>query len=142
MVDTAQNVVCIAEGCRKRLKGKQRKFCSPTCQKRQFARDKIYNKQDDIKPINIERKSDEGDYASVRRGQYYQSFVSEGIAESVATGDMTVADAASLLGCTSATVSRMLAAYKIDTKNSVAAEDWELSEEAKASLENLSLIHI
>lgn len=49
---------------------------------------------------------------------------------------MAVADAASLLGCTSATVSRMLAAYKIDTRNEVAAEDWELSEDAKASLEN------
>ena len=138
MVDTPVNVICIAEGCRKKLKGKQRKFCSPKCQKRQFARDNIYNKQDDIKPINIERKSDEGDYASVRRGQYYRAFVSEGIAEQVATGDMTVVDAASLLGCTSATVSRMLAAYKIDTRNEVAAEDWELSQDAKDSLENFS----
>ena len=138
MVDTASNVICIAEGCRKKLKGKQRKFCSPTCQKRQFARDKRHNKQVEVKPINIERKSDEGDYASVRRGQYYRAFVSEGIAEQVATGDMAVADAASLLGCTSATVSRMLAAYKIDTRNEVAAEDWELSEDAKAALENFS----
>ena len=138
MVDTTNNVICIAEGCRKKLKGKQRKFCSPTCQKRQFARDNIYNKQDDVKPINIERKSDEGDYASVRRGQYYRAFVSEGIAETVATGDMTVAKAASLLGCTSATVSRMLAAFKIDTKNEIAAEDWELSKEAKAALENFA----
>ena len=138
MVDTVNNVICIAEGCRKKLKGKQRKFCTPTCQKRQFARDKRHNKQPDQKPINIERKSDEGDYASVRRGQYYRAFVSEGIAEQVATGDMAVAEAASLLGCTSATVSRMLAAYKIDTRNAVAAEDWELSEEVKASLANFS----
>ena len=138
MVDTPKNVICIAEGCRKKLKGKQRKFCSGTCQKRQFARDKYYNTQDDVKPINIERKSDEGDYASVRRGQYYRAFVSEGIADEVATGDMTVAHAASLLGCTSATVSRMLAAYKIDTRNAVAAEDWELTAEAEAALENFS----
>jgi len=54
---------------------------------------------------------------AVRRGQYYRAFVSEGIAETVATGEMTVAHAASLLGCTSATVSRMLAAYKIDVRN-------------------------
>ena len=80
MVDTTKNVICIAEGCRKKLKGKQRKFCSPTCQKRQFARDKYYNKEDAVKPINVERNSDDGDYASVRRGQYYTSFVSEGIA--------------------------------------------------------------
>ncbi|MAV33537.1 MAG: hypothetical protein CMQ02_08900 [Gammaproteobacteria bacterium] len=134
----SQNVICIAEGCRKKLTGRQRKFHSTTCQKRQFARDKRHNTKADIKPINIERKSDDGDYASVRRGQYYQAFVSEGIADQVATGDMTVADAASLLGCTSATVSRMLAAYKIDSRNSIAAEDWELSEEAKDALENFA----
>jgi hypothetical protein len=137
MVDTPKNVVCIANGCRKRLKGKQRKFCSPTCQKRQFASDKRHNDRIE-KPINVERNSDEGDYASVRRGQYYRAFVSEGFADSVATGDMTVAHAASLLGCTSATVSRMLAAYKIDTRNQIAAEDWELSSEAVAALENFS----
>ena len=138
MVDTVNNVICIAEGCRKKLKGRQAKFCSDKCRKRQFARDKKHNKTVDKKPINIERKSDEGDYASVRRGQHYRAFVSEGIAEQVATGDMAVVDAASLLGCTAATVSRMLAAYKIDVKNTIAAEDWELSEDAQAALENFS----
>jgi hypothetical protein len=92
----------------------------------------------DTKPINKEYNADTGDYASVRRGQYYRAFVSEGIAEEVATGDMTVANAASLLGCTPATVSRMFAAYKVDSRNAVAAEDWELSAEAEASLENFS----
>jgi hypothetical protein len=138
MVEIAKNVICIAEGCRKKLKGKQRKFCSSTCQKRQFARDKRHNKQPEVKPINIERKSDEGDYASVRRGQYYRAFVSEGIAEQVATGDMTVVAAASLLGCTPATVSRMLAAFKIDSRNEIEAEDWELSADAQRALENFS----
>ena len=132
------NLICIAEGCRKKLRGRQRKFCSGTCQKRQFARDKRHNDKVDSKPINKEYNSDTGDYASVRRGQYYRAFVSEGIAETVATGGITVADAASLLGCTSATVSRMLAAYKIDSRNEVAAEDWELSEDAKSALENFS----
>jgi hypothetical protein len=131
-------VVCHAPSCKKRLTGKQKKFCSPKCSKRVWAAAKRYNKKIDAKPINIERKSDDGDYASVRRGQYYQAFVSEGIAETVATGDMAVAEAASLLGCTPATVSRMLAAYKIDLRNSVAAEDWELSAEAEAALENFS----
>ena len=131
-------VVCHAPSCKKRLTGKQKKFCSPKCSKRVWAASNRYNKKIDAKPINIERKSDKGDYASVRRGQYYQAFVSEGIAETVATGDMAVAEAASLLGCTSATVSRMFAAYKIDLRNSVAAEDWELSEDAKAALENFS----
>ena len=132
------NLICIAEGCRKKLRGRQRKFCSGTCQKRQFARDKRHNDKVDQKPINKEYNSDTGDYASVRRGTYYRAFVSEGIAETVATGDMTVAEAASLLGCTSATVSRMLAAFKVDSKNEVLAEDWELSEDAKSSLENFS----
>ena len=45
---------------------------------------------------------------------------------------------AQALGTTSATVSRMAAAYKIDVKNEVAAEDWEISDETKASLENFS----
>ena len=130
------NIICIAEGCRKKLKGRQRKFCSGTCQKRQFARDKRHNDKVDTKPINKEYNADTGDYASVRRGQNYRAFVSEGIAEAVATGDMTVADAASLLGCTPATVSRMLAAFKVDSRNEILAEDWELSEEAQASLEN------
>ena len=138
MTDTARNVICIAEGCRKKLKGKQRKFHSTTCQKRQFARDKAHNKKVDVKPINAERASDDGDHATVRRGQYYRAFVSEGIAETVATGEMTVVDAASLLGCTSATVSRMLGAYKIDVRNEVAGEDWELSNDAKDALENFA----
>jgi hypothetical protein len=84
MVESSHNVICIAEGCRKKLTGKKRKFCSPRCQKRQFARDSRHNKKAEPKPINIERKSDEGDYASVRRGQHYRAFVSEGIADQVA----------------------------------------------------------
>ena len=134
----SKNVICIAEGCRKKLRGRQTKFCSGTCQKRQFARDKRHNDKVDTKPINKEYNADTGDYASVRRGQYYRAFVSEGIAEEVASGDMTVANAASLLGCTPATVSRMLAAYKIDSRNEIAAEEWELSADAEAALENFS----
>ena len=132
-----QNVVCIAQGCRKRLSGKQRKFCSPTCQKRQFAADKRHNDKVE-KPINRELKSDDGDYASVRRGTYYRAFVSEGYAELLANGDISVAEVSLLLETSSATVSRMAAAYKIDTRNSIAADGWEISEEAQKSLENFS----
>ena len=133
----SKNVVCIAKGCRKRLTGKQRKFCSPTCQKRQFASDKRHNDKV-TKPINRELKSDDGDYASVRRGQYYQSFVSEGYADLLANGDISVAEVALLLDTSSATVSRMSAAYKVDVRNSLAAEDWQVSEEAKKNLRNFS----
>ena len=133
----SKNVVCIAKGCRKRLTGKQRKFCSPTCQKRQFASDKRHNDKV-TKPINRELKSDDGDYASVRRGQYYQSFVSEGYADLLANGDISVAEVALLLDTSSATVSRMSAAYKVDVRNSLAAEDWQVSKEAKRNLRNFS----
>ena len=133
----SKNVVCIAKGCRKRLTGKQRKFCSPTCQKRQFASDKRHNDKV-TKPINRELKSDDGDYASVRRGQYYQSFVSEGYGDLLANGDISVAEVALLLDTSSATVSRMSAAYKVDVRNSLAAEDWQVSEEAKKNLRNFS----
>ena len=132
------NVICHAPSCKKRLTGKQRKFCSTQCNKRVWAAAKRHNSKVEEKPINKEYKSDSGDYASVRRGQYYTSFVKEGLAEAVANGDMTVVEAASLLGCTSATVSRMLAAFKIDSKNEVLAEDWELSKEAKKNLRNFS----
>ena len=132
------NLICQAPSCKKRLTGKQRKFCSTQCNKRTWASAKRHNQKVQEKPINKEYNSDSGDYASVRRGQYYRAFVSEGIAEEVANGDMTVAKAASLLGCTSATVSRMLAAFKIDSRNEILAEDWELSKEAKQNLENLS----
>ena len=132
------NLICSAPSCKKRLTGKQRKFCSTQCNKRTWAQTKRHNKKIEAKPINKDFKADEGDYASVRRGQYYTSFVKEGLAEAVANGDMTVVEAASLLGCTSATVSRMLAAFKIDSKNEVLAEDWELSKEAKRNLKNFS----
>ena len=132
------NLICHAPSCKKRLTGKQRKFCSTQCNKRVWAAAKRHNQKVDTKPINKEYNSDNGDYASVRRGQYYRAFVSEGLAEAVANGDMTVVEAASLLGCTSATVSRMLAAFKIDSKNAIAAEEWELSKEAKRNLKNFS----
>ena len=125
------NLICQAPSCKKRLTGKQRKFCSTQCNKRTWASAKRHNQKVEEKPINKEFNSDSGDYASIRRGQFYKAFVAEGMAEAVAVGEMTVAEAASLLGCTPATVSRMLPAYKIDSRNEIAAETWELSKEAK-----------
>ena len=66
----SKNVVCIAKGCSDR---QTEKICSPTCQKRQFASDKRHNDKV-TKPINRELKSDDGDYASVRRGQVLPIF--------------------------------------------------------------------
>ena len=131
------NLVCTAPSCKKRLTGKQRKFCSEQCNKRTWAQTKRHNQKVDEKPINQLRKSDEGDYASVRRGKYYEEF-KELYAEALANGDITVAGVAGVLDTSSATVSRMLAAYKVDITTEVAREDWEVSEEAQGNLENFS----
>ena len=60
--------VCAGTGCKKWLKGKQRRFCSDTCNKRTWAQEKAAGKENITKAINKELKSDTGDYASVRRG--------------------------------------------------------------------------
>jgi len=135
MPEKSTRVICAGSGCKKRLKGKQRKFCSTTCNKRTWAQSQ--NGEIKEKPINKEIKSDSGDSTSVRRGNFYDEF-KEKYGEELAAGTLTVGEIAQALGTTSATVSRMAAAYKIDVKNEVAAEDWEISDETKASLDNFS----
>ena len=130
-------IVCQAKGCKNWLKGKQRKFCSEQCNKRTWAQKKRDGKELPTKPINQEFKSEEGNYASIRRGKYYDEF-RERWAESLATGEVTTMDVASQLECTSATVSRMLAAYKIDRTTEIKAEGWEVSDESISDLENFS----
>jgi hypothetical protein len=131
------NLICTAPNCRKRLTGKQRKFCSEQCNKRTWAQTKRHNQKVEEKPINQDFKAEEGDYASVRRGKYYDEFRAL-YAESLANGDINVAGVAAVLDTSSATVSRMLAAYKIDIQTEVAAEGWELSDDTKSNLENFS----
>ena len=131
------NLICSAPSCKKRLSGKQRKFCSTQCNKRTWAQTKRHNKKVEEKPINKDFKAEEGDYASVRRGKYYEEF-KELYADSLANGDITVVGVAGILDTSSATVSRMLAAYKIDTKNEIAAEGWEIDEESQSTLANFS----
>ena len=55
------NVICHAPSCKKRLTGKQRKFCSTQCNKRVWAAAKRHNTKVEEKPINKEYKSDSGD---------------------------------------------------------------------------------
>ena len=130
-------IVCQAKGCKNWLKGKQRKFCSEQCNKRTWAQKKRDGKELPTKPINQEFKSEEGNYASIRRGRYYDEFRAKW-AESLATGEITTMDVASQLDCTSATVSRMLAAYKVDRTTEMKAEGWEVSDESVSDLENFS----
>lgn len=131
------NVICAAPNCKKRLSGRQRKFCSTQCNKRTWAQTKRHNQKVEEKPINQEYKADEGDYASVRRGKHYDEFRAL-YADSLANGDINVAGVAAVLDTSSATVSRMLAAYKVDIRNEVAAEGWELSDDTISNLENFS----
>ncbi len=131
------NLVCVAPNCKKRLSGKQRKFCSEQCNKRTWAQTKRHNKKIDEKPINQTYKSDEGDYASVRRGKHYEEFKAL-YAESLAQGDITVIGVANVLDVSSATVSRMLAAYKLDEVTATKQYDWTQPEEATESLKNFS----
>ena len=129
--------VCAGTGCKKWLKGKQRRFCSTTCNKRTWAQEKAAGKENITKAINKELKSDTGDYASVRRGSYYGEFKAT-YAEDLAGGLITTAEVAEAIGTSSATVSRMLAAYKIDRKNEIDAEGWELNETQTEILKNFS----
>ena len=135
MTDKNTRVICAGSSCKKRLKGKQRKFCSTTCNKRTWAQSQ--NGEIKEKPINKSIKADTGDSTSIRRGNFYDEF-KEKFAEELAAGTITVGDIAQALGTTSATVSRMAGAYKIDVKNEIAAEGWDISEETKESLENFS----
>ena len=131
------NLVCIAPNCKKRLSGKQRKFCSEQCNKRTWAQTKRHNKKIEEKPINQTYKSDEGDYASVRRGKHYEEFKAL-YAEALAQGDITVIGVANVLDVSSATVSRMLAAYKLDEVTATKQYDWTQPEDATESLKNFS----
>jgi len=133
----ATRVICAATKCRKRLKGKQRRFCSTQCNKRTWAATKAHNDKITEKPINNHLKLDDGELSMVRRGTHYDLFC-EKYAEDLADGTLTAKEVAIDIGTSPAQVSRMMAAYKIDTKNAIAAEDWEVNEAALAALENFS----
>ena len=130
-------IICQAKGCKNWLKGKQRKYCSEQCNKRSWAQKKRDGAELPLKPINQEFKSDTGNYASIRRGKYYNEFRTL-YAETLATGEITTQEVAADLNCTSATVSRMLAAYKIDKGTEIKGENWSQGEEVLELLANFS----
>lgn len=130
-------IICQAKGCKNWLKGKQRKYCSEQCNKRSWAQKNRDGAELPLKPINQEFKSDTGNYASIRRGKYYNEFRTL-YAETLATGEITTQEVAADLDCTSATVSRMLAAYKIDKGTEIKGENWSQGEEVLELLANFS----
>tara|TARA_R110002074_G_scaffold213408_1_gene383099 strand:- start:13392 stop:15299 length:1908 start_codon:yes stop_codon:yes gene_type:complete len=130
-------IICQAKGCKNWLKGKQRKYCSEQCNKRSWAQKNRDGAELPTKPINQEFKSDTGNYASIRRGKYYNEFRTL-YAETLATGEITTQEVAADLNCTSATVSRMLAAYKIDKGTEIKGENWSQGEEVLELLANFS----
>tara|TARA_R110000751_G_scaffold127041_2_gene229045 strand:- start:1538 stop:3445 length:1908 start_codon:yes stop_codon:yes gene_type:complete len=130
-------IICQAKGCKNWLKGKQRKYCSEQCNKRSWAQKTRDGAELPTKPINKEFKSDTGNYASIRRGKYYNEFKTL-YAETLATGEIKTQEVAADLNCTSATVSRMLAAYKIDKGTEIKGEDWSQAKDVLGLLENFS----
>jgi len=130
-------IICQAKGCKNWLKGKQRKYCSEQCNKRSWAQKNRDGAELPTKPINKEFKSDTGNYASIRRGKYYNEFKTL-YAETLAAGEITTQEVAADLNCTSATVSRMLAAYKIDKGTEIKGENWSQSNEVQELLANFS----
>ena len=130
-------IICQAKGCKNWLKGKQRKYCSEQCNKRSWAQKNRDGAELPLKPINKEFKSDTGNYASIRRGKYYNEFKTL-YAETLAAGEITTQEVAADLNCTSATVSRMLAAYKIDKGTEIKGENWSQGEEVLELLANFS----
>lgn len=129
----AKNIRCGKVGCQKKLAQGRRKYCSDNCQSAQYMRNRRRGKEE-IKPINAERDT----AASARRGPLYDAFRKSEIADLVAEGEMDQKDAADILGTTSATISRLLAAMKEDQFNAGLQEDWEISKEAIETTKNFS----
>ena len=129
----AKNVRCGKVGCQKKLAQGRRKYCSDSCQAAQYMRNKRSGKEE-IKPINAERDI----AASARRGPLYDAFMNSDVANLVAEGEIDQKDAADILGTTSATISRLLAAMKEDQFHAGLQEEWEVSKEAQANTKNFS----
>ena len=129
----AKNVRCGKVGCQKKLPQGRRKYCSDNCQSAQYMRNRRRGKEE-VKPINAERDT----AASARRGPLYEAFKKSELADQVAEGNIDQKDAAELLGTTSASISRLLAAYKEDQYTEGLQEDWSVSDEALENTKNFS----
>ena len=130
-----KNIVCIAPDCDAQLPPNKTKYCSDTCYKRisqriHRAKQKGQTYELPVKEIN-EPKS-----ATVRRGSLYDKFRNQGYASELIKDQITRQEVANALGCTSGHVARMLAAFREDLEKDIQAENWEVSDDAKQSLDD------
>ncbi len=129
------NVVCISEGCNEALPENSTKYCSKTCYKRESQR--AYRAKKDGKEYELPVKElNQPKSATVRRGSLYKKFIDQSYALDVVNENITSKEAAEALGCSTAQISRMLAAYREDIQTQVESSNWEVSEDAQQSLQD------
>ena len=128
-----KNIICIAPDCDNTLPENKTKYCSDRCYKRisqriHRAKEKGETYEIPVKEINKPKA------ATIRRGALYDKFRNEGYASELIAEELTRQDVADALSCTTGHVARMLAAYREDLEKDIQAENWEVSDDAKQSL--------
>jgi hypothetical protein len=129
------NIVCISEGCNETLPENATKYCSTRCYKRESQR--IYRaKKKGEEYVSPVKELNQPKSATIRRGSLYRKFVDESYALDVVDGNITSKEASEALGCSTAQISRMLAAYREDLQTQVVSENWEVSDDARQALKD------
>ena len=129
------NVICIADECTAQLPPGKTKYCSQKCYRRESMR--IYRAKKAGKEYTPPKKAvNQPKSATVRRGALYNKFKDEGYALDLINENIQQQEVADALSCSTAHVSRMLAAYREDLERDIQAKDWEVSDDAKQSLED------
>jgi hypothetical protein len=132
-----KNVLCISPECENLLPPGKTKYCSKTCYYRESKRkarykDKGREYQPEVKEVN------KGKVTQVRRGALYDKFVNEGYAMDLIQGRLTRNQIAEELKCTPAHISRLLGAFEEDARKDKQAAEWEVSDDAKQSLDDFT----
>jgi hypothetical protein len=129
------NVICIADECTAQLPPGKTKYCSQKCYRRESMR--MYRAKKAGKEYTPPKKAvNAPKSATVRRGALYNKFKDEGYALDLINENIQQQEVADALSCSTAHVSRMLAAYREDLEKDIQAKDWEVSDDAKQSLED------
>ena len=128
------NVICIADECTQLPPGKT-KYCSQEMLQKNLCvfielRKLVKEYTPPKKAVNQPKS------ATVRRGALYNKFKDEGYALDLINENIQQQEVADALSCSTAHVSRMLAAYREDLEKDIQAKDWEVSDDAKQSLED------
>ena len=141
------NLVCAVPDCTNVLPKGQRKFCSAKCRqlidkRKSRAKDKgelyvLPDKKTNINANKPKRVSNAEDgRASVRRGDKYEVFVKDKMADDILSENLARGDAAKILDVSNAQISRFLAAYQEDIEIEKAQTDWSVPNEAIESLDS------